>query len=460
MNLLRNPEFMRNVWLELSPQRLLMMPAILGLVFLICLESPSNAHGQPLLDLAAVAAVLLVGITVFWGTRLAAEGIADEFEQGTWDAQRLCSLSPWQMSLGKLFGGPVYAWYGGAFCAAADVGGGAFCAAAYVGGAHAGRLEALKVVLVVAGIALALHAFVILASLLDWRRASGRRKLRGGSFLLLILFGFPLSRAFSEGLSHPVHWYGHDYAGIDFALLCAACAVFWSVLGLYRAMRAELAFQQSPAAWIAFLLFLYFFSGGWFYGAGATLPGEGALADCPPALAHLVLCGLIGALFSYAMLFAERKDWIRLRRMSALLRAGQPGRAATLLPRWLATLALALLTGLLLAAWSLAAGPAQFGFVMAGAALSWLGFLLRDASVVLLCNLGRDQRRSDGAALVLLGVLYLLLPMLLTVLGLKDALPAVLPMLSYGHSAWFLAGPLQAALGLGLLWSRWRRLPG
>lgn len=448
MNLLRNPEFVRNAWLELSPQRLLLMPAVLGLVFLICLYSPTTPRGQPIFDLAAVAQVLLVAITAFWGTKLASDGIADEFEQGTWDAQRLSSLSPWQMSLGKLFGGPVYAWYGGAFCAAA-----------YLGAARGSPLHALKVVLLVAGIAVTLHAFVILASLLDWRRASGRRKVRGGSFFVLILLALPLSRAFSEGLSHQVHWYGRDYDGLDFALLCAAFAVFWSVLGLYRGMRAELAVRQSPVAWIAFLLFLYFFTGGWFYGAGAPLPGEGALADCPPALPHLALCGFIGALFTYAMLFAERKDWIRLRRLVVLLRAGAVGRAAALLPRWLATLALTKLVALVLAVWSLLAGPPEFGFVLAGAALSWLGFLVRDSSIVLLCNLGRDQRRSDGAALVLLGVLYLLLPMLLGVLGLKTALPAVLPMLSYGHSAWFLAGPLQAALALALAWSRWRRLP-
>ena len=115
-----NPEFRRNLWLELSPQRLVLMVSVLGIIAALTVylgndlvKEGSTAHAL-LIVFSALGLMLAGG----WGSFTALASINSEVAERTWDQQRLSALSPWQMAWGKLLGASIYPWLGGLLCAA------------------------------------------------------------------------------------------------------------------------------------------------------------------------------------------------------------------------------------------------------------------------------------------------------------------------------------------------------
>jgi hypothetical protein len=252
-----------------------------------------------------------------------------------------------------------------------------------------------------------------------------------------------------------VVWYGHAFAAVDFALLCTGLAVFWAVLGLYRAMREELSFRDPPLAWIAFLLFVFAFIGGWFHGDPEFDGGNiGA-----PIVAHLAACALIALASTYALLFGERKDWVRLRRILGLWRAHERRRAFELMPKWLVTIALTVVTSTAFAVAALVTKAPMQGIADACVAFAFLAFLVRDGALVLGLNFTRDQRRADAAAALYLGVLYILLPALAGAMHLAVLFPVFWAPLIHAQPPWIVLVLLQAAAALDFARRRWTQLP-
>ncbi len=81
-----NPEFRRNLWLELTPHRLIAMPVILFAIFVLSalIEETSKNWGLRSASISAFYAIVYL-----WGTRRAAATQADEVRARTWDAQRM-----------------------------------------------------------------------------------------------------------------------------------------------------------------------------------------------------------------------------------------------------------------------------------------------------------------------------------------------------------------------------------
>ena len=455
----RNPEFIRNAWLELTPQRLIAMPAILGLLFVLSVLS-QDALGELGLSLSSAARSLFILLTVLWGSKLAADSLIEEFNQGTWDTQRLSGLSPWRMTLGKLFGGPVFAWYGGLLCL------GVMLAARDWSEPWVGLREVLLLVLS----ALALHALILLGTLRGWRKLPNSvrqsRSRNGAGMLLLIFVVAPQlltwPRILAENTAETMFWHGLPFAPADFALFCALWAAFWCVFGLYRALREELAFRDPPTAWLSFLVFVCLFIGGWFYNVDSPAGyfiRTGVDQPQPPVLRHLLACGGLSLLFAYALLFQERKDWLRLRRQTSLWQAGERARAYSLTPRWMASLAFTAVLAVLIAALALVLLPWQQGIETGAGALAFLCFLVRDSALLLGLNFTRDQRRADAAAALYLGVLYFIVPALIGAAGQNWLLPAFWPISVFVQPPWLLAGLFQAAAALDFARRRWQELP-
>ena len=109
----RNPEFRRNLTLELTPHRLIAVPVILGLIFATAwaIEGPRATAGA--------GRMLMTILLALWGARAAADAVFGEVADRTWDAQRMSSIGPWTMSWGKLLGATVFSWYGALCCAPA-----------------------------------------------------------------------------------------------------------------------------------------------------------------------------------------------------------------------------------------------------------------------------------------------------------------------------------------------------
>lgn len=437
-----NPEFLRHVWLDLTPQRLIATPLILGMVFLLSTQV-EGLVGQ----VSNVAMTIFIGMTVLWGAKLAGDSLNHELTQGTWDSQRLSGMGAWQMTVGKLAGGPVFAWYGGAMCLVV------FAATSDW------TLASLRLLLTALAAAIALHAGALLSSLMAWRkqpRSTATPRSRSASILLLLLFApqmfMLISR--SEGAGEIV-WYGRHLAHADFALMCAALAMFWATLGLYRVMREELSFRDPPNVWIAFLLFLFAFAGGFFHGGVA----DRSYAELSPLLTHLALCIGIALIATYALLFGERKDWVKMRRLVGLARDGQLREAWEITPKWLASLVLVIVTVALFALTCVLTLRPMTAIATACTAIGFLAFLLRDGALVLGLNFARDQSRADGAAAVYLVVLYVLLPGLLSVVGLHVVAAVFWPTLIHEQPIWLVLVLIQTAVALDFAIRRWKRLP-
>jgi hypothetical protein len=108
-----NPELLRNLWLQFSPQRIIAAPLILGAVFALIASATDSWE-----LVGRVANVGFVVIAYLWGTRRAVNALADEITAGTWDGQRMSSIAPWSMAWGKLIGGTAYVWYCALLCLA------------------------------------------------------------------------------------------------------------------------------------------------------------------------------------------------------------------------------------------------------------------------------------------------------------------------------------------------------
>src|ERR1700761_5677559 len=104
-----NPEFRRNLWLELTPRRVVFMTAILALIFFAA--GVSNVYTP-----GTAARVIYYFVVVFWGARNAGLSVVGEIRDHTWDSQLLSSISALQMTWGKLVRATIYKRFGRGDC--------------------------------------------------------------------------------------------------------------------------------------------------------------------------------------------------------------------------------------------------------------------------------------------------------------------------------------------------------
>ena len=385
----RNPEFRRQLWLEFSATRLIGMPAVLGLIFAAIALRGSSA----LVSIAEAGFVVLVWA---YGARLASAALLDEVSEATWDAQRLSSLTAWQLTWGKLFGGTAYAWYGGAISLMV------WWAAATSAG------EALPIVATIGLIAggIALQALGLCMALAAARRgAAGAR--RGGAWWVTMLAALPLLGKLPFQSAGFVVWWGVSAPMASFAAMTAVVFAAWAVFGAPRMMAAALQVPQRPLAWLGFQIWIALFAAG--FG-----PLDDGLWRFAIALA------LVASTAAYITLAIEPPRLDLWQRFAARWRESGLGLVTQQrAPLLLGSLVLSLLGGLLaslLASWSaMSATAGMFG--AAGLPLTVALLTCRDLALVAALNWRSGIARVDGASMVLLVVLNLVLPWLLLAAG-------------------------------------------
>jgi len=403
-----NPELRRNLWLQFSPLRLVIAPLAVGIVLLLVWLLTDHSH-----DLVAHAAEwYFLVIVMFWGTRRAADLVAEEVAGGTWDSQRMSTLGAWQMTWGKFVGGISYVWYSAAF---------AFAARLWVqsaGGLSPWGGELGLENLHLLGIGLFGQAVSFLTSLVLLRKQVTRRRLGvtlsqfAGLGASILVPGHLDIGIFSHELPD-IGWFGQNYPGAAFAFVTLMLFLGWAIFGAYRLMRVELQFRCIPWAWLAFALFVMAYAEGLLYGVIQTAHGSFfAWCFAPFVLAHAM---------TYAAIFLEPKDVVRYRAFGASLAQSRLFRALTLLPQWipifLVTVALGLgltLFGGLddLADLPPVQGPGSMLLNMrSSVTVSALPvvvvlYLLRDVLLVLFLNFGSRRGRGDIMAIICLALVY------------------------------------------------------
>lgn len=423
-----NPELQRNLWLQFSVTRLLLAPIVIGAI----LALTWLIDDRQLTGVVQVAEAIYILLVLLWGTRRAADLVAEEIAGGTWDGQRMSALGAWQMSWGKLLGGTSYVWY----CA-----GLAFLArlvARWTGGAAPwadGEWVQLLHLLGVGALALAVAMLVSLALL---RRQAARRRLGVTlSQVVGLLAGVAAMGQLPGGLvdltSAVVIWYGRVWDGPRFSLASLGLFLAWSVFGIHRLMRVELKFRGGPAAWLGFALFLMIYGDGFLYRPIMIAGG--------PFGAWLVLPFVLGAGLTYLAAFLEPKDVMRYRWLLAAIAGGDLRQAWSLLPQWLPAYLLALFSALVLCfsadltelGHRLLSGPFVSADEIARAPdlalypLAVAIYLLRDVLLVLYCNFGPGRQRGDATAFIILFAIYGPLAGILSSLGQSNLLPVLAP---------------------------------
>jgi hypothetical protein len=411
-----NPEFQRNLWLELGPRRVLLMLVILGLVFFAA--AVTGGDFGP----AALAQILYYLIVVIWGSRNAALSVVGEIRDRTWDAQRLSSLRPLEMTWGKLFGSTIYNWFGGTICLAVFLG---------YRLTHDAASVVLDLVYYLA-VGVIAQAAALLASLVAVRRRSIHTRFDIFTYQLVGLIAavvvfFVWEAADPAGAllvgrksTEFIPWWGQTLGARPFLLASLAIFAAWTLIGCYRLMRLELKMRNGPLVWIAFLMFIGLYVAGfdgWLAERQTTLRWDAIELRLGLALSTY-------AVLTYLMVLLEPKDRVLYRWLGSLLRAGEIRLALWNLQAWMMSYFAASMVAVAL----LARLVTTDGFgVDASLLVSGMGCLTRDVSIFVLFQTLPGRRRGDFAAVMVLIALYLLMPYILHGMELDAGLAYLYP---------------------------------
>ncbi|MDH3231649.1 MAG: hypothetical protein OEN55_17815 [Alphaproteobacteria bacterium] len=446
-----NPEFYRNLLLELTLHRLIAMPLILLLIY------AAAGLGGDAGTVSEVAWYAVMGMLVLWGTRLAADAVLGEVVSRTWDSQRMSTIGPFAMGWAKLLGSTVYVWYGAALSAPA-----------LLYGRERDFDDLLRIVMV----GLFAQTVALFVSLLVQRLRPERLRFQVTASQL---FGIGAAVSYWSVLQDApsglvgrgeMSWYGLSFPRDEFLLASALAFLAWGWFGVYRLMRTELQFRCWPVGWTAFVAFCGVYTGGFQIDRGLARTG---IFDIPSTgtVSQLLAAYLTVLTLVWLAAYAEPKGLVRLRRWGAALRGRDPRRILEATPAWVPGMLLGVVVGIVLVlVWSLSAETRDVyaGFLnmesLAAFAVALFLFLLRDIGVIHFITLDGRKRRAHMTALVYLVVLYVLFPIVLATADWEGALPAFLPH-TQGHPLVITLPVLvQVAIVGALLVVRWKRVAG
>ena len=425
-----NPEFRRQLWLQFSPTRLVLLPVLLLAIFAAVFLS---AQGDPARYLAVTGATLFAVLVLGLGTLAAGASVMDEITDRTWDQQRMSAMQPWAMTWGKLAGATAYGWYGGAWCLLLAI------PSALLDQPHE-RVLRLTQVGLLTGVFLQAS---LLGVNLQLAKVGGRMARRGGVWTLLLLLLWGLGPLLGLLRDPGINWWGLSFNRLDFAVASMALLAFCAVIGAWRSMAEVLTVRQLPWAWPALALLVTVYLTGFTPTHRLAVFGMMGLGSC--------------VVFTYFSILTEPQPRPLWQRVAARLCDGQWRAALLQLPRWPTTLLLALPFAALA---SVTLGTASL-LPWAGAdefsqhALSVVLLLTRDCALALFLAFSARGRRPVMGFVVLMGVLYGLLPWLLGMDRNRFLTGLVQPLMAPGSLSVIFA-MLHAGVALGLLRWRWQ----
>jgi hypothetical protein len=438
-----NPELQRNLWLELSPIRLIMMPAVIGLIFAAVWTTwgfGSEATGQ-LGAVAAAARFIYFFIVVIWGTWIAARLVTGEIRDRTWDFQRMSAISSWSMVTGKLIGGTAFVWYGGLICLVPIV----MHTAATGGGDEVAREILFRV-----GMGLFAHASAFFVSMLAVRRMAASSRL-ASFFAMVAGIGaaawvwwvwvgtkdWPIDVQFT--------WFHIEMAAPTFMVISLLLFAGWAILGNWTLMRHELQIPTGPLVWIGFILFamVYYAGQADFFGildelgqaahrtskATGGAVGVDGIPDSVLTSTRWAIAFAVALSLTYIAIIVAPKNWVQLRQARQQFLGGRVPQALWNLPSWGYTIIAAVVAAIFLTGtlapitvnvandlptdWTITGVPLDGVIDLRPTVFALLAFMIRDVGIVLWFNAAKRARRPDLAAVVTLWVLHSVVPALL-----------------------------------------------
>ena len=381
------------------------------------------------------ALVLFGGIVFIWGTKMAVDSLAGEFNDRTWDSQRMTAISPWDLVQGKLFGSTLYAWYGGLLCLLVFV-----CVA--LPSYDSSRFLEVLLFLIFAGIFVQSTLLAFILTEFAKNRDQGKLNLSSysvaGIIASFVLISFVMGGYDARDL---IHWYAVELEPMRVMLFSALFFCPWGLIAFYRAMRKELQFDTAPWVWTLFVLSLMLYGSG-FVTNSTRIDGVQSL------FFGLYISFFIGIASFYLMALAEPKSIVDIRWLADKAEQKKWGECFGKLPAWFMSLLLTILLCTVVLCMKLAlhtqltGGPRWLAGLAELPPLAFLLFCLRDLGIILYVNLISTGKNRDLVAGFYLGLLYGLIPGILNAAAVDYALPWFYP--------WGDAGFLNAHIPIAL----------
>lgn len=412
MNLFaNNPEFKRYIWTDISTNRILLMTVFTGLIFLLVYLSDNDFTKN--LNVASI--VLYFFIVIIWGTKEAADSITGDINNRTWNSQKLTLMKPLQMTAGKLFGSTIYQWFGGTICLAVF-----FLTALFL----VNTVELIFIGFSLIFIGIFSHSLAISISLIGISKNTQRAKINSSPYFIISIF-IGIS-AFSRILNvftyndNLIYWYSAPYHIAIISFFISLYLAIWGIISIYRNFRTEYKFKNSPVYWLIFIISFMIISAGFNY-------------DMYDNTYLVVLMTLfIPIPLTYFLIIFEPKDIIAYKSIIKFYKEKNFKELLTSLPLWVTTLFVTFLTSIILMFVfppSVKGTVEFFEFdVNIYFTLNLLLFVIRDIMLFLLMNFMSKKNRADMQSLVILGINYILLPLIFRVVELKTIMAFFIPM--------------------------------
>lgn len=260
-----NPELKRNAWIELRQNRIWALLGLMAFAYVFAntaFVNQYNPASEVLMTTSVTIFYFLVGI---WGTKNAADAVAEEINQKTWDRQRMSGQNPWTLTIGKLFGPTLYQWLGGLIAMLV------YFAAALNSDKSGEMLEAGLIHL---GLGLLANMLALLLSLLNItgnaQSSFSHSKINTTFFFILSgvivawLFGILMSLGYESGA---ISWYGIIWNKTTI-LISLLVFLAWSLIGIHQNLRTELQYRNKAGYWISFLGFIAIYFYGFMFNEG------------------------------------------------------------------------------------------------------------------------------------------------------------------------------------------------
>lgn len=298
----QNAEFVRNLWLQISPTRLISAVAVIALVVTVVFFAIDTTPWEVLVGVASAA---LTFVLIVWGATAARATVKDEIRSNTWNQQRMSALTPWQITWGKLFGGTAYVWWISLIVLA-------LWSAARVMTHDALDLHVSVLTWIAGGIAV--HAVAMIAAV-GFRSADGSRieEIPVGMLVVAVLVLTQSAVPFLLLRDQGSTWHNLRLSHPQAMLLLTTPFALWAVVGVHRSIQREM--QETLLPWalpLALLSFGFLFAG--------FIPTYGIVESV--LLGAIVSFALTAAL-AWAAFFTEPQSISTTRECFALLRASR-----------------------------------------------------------------------------------------------------------------------------------------
>lgn len=377
-----NRELKRNIWTELSGPKLFISPFVIILSLLIAYKV-SGVSG-----VNSISFHLLAFILIFGGVKVASESVINEVNNRTWILQKMSGIGAFEMSIGKLFGSTIYIWYTSLFLIIT------YIATTLIGSKEEGTKLLTLIYLIL--LSISGYAMVITFSLLTVRRKRFTKNIKKTAlFLISVLVIYTAAYMLFENSSgrtvSEIYWYGIKFTELGFGVFTIVVVSIFSVLALYRSMRLELQYKNTPIVWLIFLGFIFIYIFGLYF-------KNNIMDNEPLSLIYF----LIVTILTYLSMLIESFNPAVIRKIIMTIKRKDKKELFTMLPLWIINISILIVLSF------------PFFHTRALRLLPFiiLFYLLRDISVFYSINTSKIKRSSIFILLYLASI-YGLLPSLL-----------------------------------------------